>query len=96
MAAQHVMNTIQNRGYLKPYRYKVYCRAKKRFDKLVTHDRDGTVPMFRLKAWQSQSRSKEKISKKYNWLRNEKITADSKIRKKCRHIMKETKVKQML
>ena len=64
---QHFVNRMQFSGYTQEDRFKVYRKAKRKFDKIVERDITGECPMYRGKFWDRERREMEKMEKRNKW-----------------------------
>ena len=62
------MQSLKNSGYSESFRAEILKSGLAGYDKILTADRLGQRPLYRLKKWRTSSRRLDKHSNKKNWL----------------------------
>ena len=98
---QEYITRMQYSGYTKKERANVYIKAKRRYDQILSNDRNNICPMYRSKTWNVKEREKEKANKHKNWFKkggNETVffvdaTPYQELAKQCTEIFKNAELK---
>jgi len=98
---QEFIHRMQYSGYSKRERAEVYTKAKKRYDKGVSDNDIGKVPMYRNKDWERNERRSTKNLKRANWFRKDgseavlfvEATPDGELAESCRREFKHAGLK---
>ena len=62
----HVIDRMQNSGYNIKERKKIYVKAKLKYDKVVSEDKNERTPMYRHKEWEKKEEIKKNVKKEKN------------------------------
>ena len=98
---QHFIDRMQNSGYNIKERKEIYVKAKLKYDKMVSEDKNERTPMYRHKEWERKRRDKEKHEKRKKWYSKggyESVmfvdaTPESRLKRKIQNVWDETGLK---
>ena len=62
------MQLLKNSGYSESFRVEIMKSGLAGYNKILTADRLGQRPIYRLRQWRASARRMEKLKKKKNWL----------------------------
>ena len=71
---QQFINRMQYSGYNKSERVMVYKKAKGRYQRMISNDKNKVCPLYRSKFWRQKERMLDKGEQKTKWCQNEKYT----------------------